>query len=109
MATMVSRHCRQCKSPFEARLSDVKRGWGKFCSKSCKAKEQEERTGQYAEYLNGSTPKKKTRKNKKKFNKKTSSGVFDLSTALDRKIYQMENPINVEPLDPWDYDGPFPC
>ena len=29
-----------CKKPFEARAADVARGWGKFCSKSCKAKKQ---------------------------------------------------------------------
>lgn len=45
----VNRRCR-CGSEFEARVADVKRGWAKFCSKSCKAKEQEKRTGQYADY-----------------------------------------------------------
>ena len=35
-----------------ARVADRKRGWGKFCSKSCKAKEQENRTGQYRSYIN---------------------------------------------------------
>jgi len=34
------------------RTADVKRGWGKFFSKSCKAKEQERRTGQYKAYMN---------------------------------------------------------
>ncbi len=32
---------------FAARPADVKRGWGKFCCKSCKAEEQESRTHQY--------------------------------------------------------------
>lgn len=32
--------CKNCKSEFEARTVDIKRGWGKFCSKSCKAKKQ---------------------------------------------------------------------
>ena len=36
------------------READIKRGWGKFYSKSCKAKEQERRTGQYAELLHSS-------------------------------------------------------
>ena len=27
------------------RLADVKRGWGKFCNKSCKAKYQTKKTG----------------------------------------------------------------
>jgi len=43
----VERKCKWCKKPFQARAADVKRGWAKFCSKSCKAKEQEKRTGQY--------------------------------------------------------------
>lgn len=44
---MVERKCAWCKGPFLARAADVKRGWGKFCSKSCKASKQESRTGQY--------------------------------------------------------------
>lgn len=36
---------------FQARTVDVKRGWGKFCSKSCKAIHQENKTGQYKNYL----------------------------------------------------------
>lgn len=44
---MVERHCLWCKGPFMARVADVKRGWAKFCSKSCKASRQEKRTGQY--------------------------------------------------------------
>jgi len=32
--------CKNCKNDFYARLADVTRGWGKFCSKSCKAKKQ---------------------------------------------------------------------
>ena len=36
---------------FTARVADRKRGWAKYCSKSCKAKEQESRTGQYEDYL----------------------------------------------------------
>lgn len=42
--------CAWCKKKFMARVADRKRGWGRFCSKSCKAKEQEKRTGQYAAY-----------------------------------------------------------
>jgi hypothetical protein len=44
---MVERTCKWCKKPFQARAADVKRGWAKFCSKSCKASQQEKRTGQY--------------------------------------------------------------
>jgi hypothetical protein len=44
---MVERKCSWCKGSFMARAADVKRGWGKFCSKSCKASRQEKRTGQY--------------------------------------------------------------
>jgi len=56
MAKMVEVKCKNCRKKFEARSADVKRGWGKFCSKSCKAKEQEKRTGQYAKYLDRKTP-----------------------------------------------------
>ena len=43
--------CKCCKKDFQARIADRNRGWGKFCNKSCKAKEQERRTGQYKSYL----------------------------------------------------------
>jgi hypothetical protein len=35
---------------FTARTADRNRGWALYCSKSCKAKEQEKRTGQYAAF-----------------------------------------------------------
>ena len=40
MASMTTVKCHQCGNPFQARTADVRRGWGKFCSKSCKAKKQ---------------------------------------------------------------------
>jgi len=42
--------CR-CGVVFYPRAADVARGWGKFHSKSCKAKEQEGRTGQHAAHI----------------------------------------------------------
>lgn len=53
MPEMVERKCQCCKTPFMARAADVKRGWARFCSKSCKAVKQEARTGQYAQYKYG--------------------------------------------------------
>mgnify|MGYP000851826242 CR=1 FL=1 len=49
--TMVLRRCPVCGTEFQARTVDVKRGWGLFCSKSCKAKEQESRTHQHRNHL----------------------------------------------------------
>ena len=40
--------CLCCKKDFTARTADRARGWARFCNKSCKAKKQEQRTGQYA-------------------------------------------------------------
>ena len=40
-----------CGRKKTVRLADLKRGWGLYYSKSCKAKDQERRTGQYADYL----------------------------------------------------------
>lgn len=37
MAEYVEVKCKRCKEPFMARVADRKRGWGKYCSKSCKA------------------------------------------------------------------------
>jgi len=53
MPAMTKVTCKCCKNVFAARNADVARGWGKFCSKSCKAKVQEKRNGQHAAYLNG--------------------------------------------------------
>tara|TARA_Y100001938_G_C7873423_1_gene321434 strand:- start:105 stop:425 length:321 start_codon:yes stop_codon:yes gene_type:complete len=41
MPKMVDRICKCCRQPFQARAADVKRGWGNYCSKSCKANKQE--------------------------------------------------------------------
>jgi len=51
---MIERTCnwRNCREKFMAREADVKRGWAKFCSKSCKAKAQESCTGQNAAFHN---------------------------------------------------------
>jgi len=45
--------CVNCKDLFTARIADRKRGWARYCSKSCKAKKQEARTGQYKALLQG--------------------------------------------------------
>lgn len=41
---------KSCKAEFDAKPADIRRGWGKFCSKSCKAKKQSSDSG-YHEYL----------------------------------------------------------
>ena len=51
MATMTNMTCKcGCGRSKQVRTADVKRGWGKFFSKSCKAREQEGRTGQFADF-----------------------------------------------------------
>lgn len=54
MPLMIEITCanKKCGDKKMVRAADVKRGWGKFCSKSCKAAKQEARTGQYKKYLN---------------------------------------------------------
>ncbi len=49
----ITRKCG-CGMKKMVRTADVKRGWGKFYSKSCKARFQERRTGQHRKYLNWS-------------------------------------------------------
>lgn len=39
---MVEVSCKCCNQKFMARVADRKRGWGKYCSKSCKAIQQDE-------------------------------------------------------------------
>lgn len=41
-------HCACCGGAFTARTADRDRGWARYCSKSCKARRQEARTGQHA-------------------------------------------------------------
>ncbi len=48
---MAERTCENCSKQFTARAADVRRGWARFCSKSCKASHQERSTGQHAAYL----------------------------------------------------------
>lgn len=110
MPSMIDKTCPVCSAAFKARTADVKRGWGKFCSKSCKAKEQEKRTGQYKDYLEGNTPaQKRSRKVRRRVRKQETSGGFDLLSILNRKVYLMENHVNIEPLEPEEYDDPFHC
>lgn len=49
-----------CGRKKQVRVADIKRGWGKYYSKSCKAKAQERRTGQMSAYLRGDKPSRKT-------------------------------------------------
>lgn len=37
----VTRACDSCKQQYQARVADVKRGWGLTCSKACASKERE--------------------------------------------------------------------
>jgi hypothetical protein len=53
MATTAEYKCanKSCGKVFTARTADRKRGWARFCSKSCKAIKQEAITGQHAQHL----------------------------------------------------------
>lgn len=45
----IEAECEHCKGTFKARLADIRRGWGKYCSKPCKARAQAERQRAEAE------------------------------------------------------------
>lgn len=49
MPTMTTINCKgpSCTNTKEVRTSDLARGWGLFCSKTCKAKEQQERANEH--------------------------------------------------------------
>lgn len=53
MISMVDRKCKCCGVDIRVRLADVKRGWGLYCSKRCKAVVQERKNRQHRAYLNG--------------------------------------------------------
>lgn len=40
MSATVEVGCAWCDDKFTARIADRKRGWGRFCTKSCKASKQ---------------------------------------------------------------------
>lgn len=44
---MIDRICanKSCRVSFKAKAADVKRGWGRFCSKRCKAHRQAQTHG----------------------------------------------------------------
>lgn len=52
MASTATYKCARCGGLFTARTADRARGWARFCSKSCKAIKQEQRTGQFRDFLN---------------------------------------------------------
>jgi hypothetical protein len=76
----VQRKCQCCRNEFTARSADVKRGWAKYCSKSCKAKKQEARTGQYRDYKQRTQPQERGNYGLPMF---TSAHLFD-NTGYDR-------------------------
>lgn len=57
MAARVTVNCASCKQPFSARVADRNRGWGKFCSKSCKAVKQTQKGCSYPRH-DGRSPMK---------------------------------------------------
>lgn len=43
MNQMENARCENCRETMAVRTADRKRGWGRFCSKSCKAQKQTRR------------------------------------------------------------------
>ena len=60
MSGKVDVHCKWCQVMFSARIADRKRGWARFCSKSCKASKQE--FGHNKEFWDKVNPKDGTQK-----------------------------------------------
>ena len=71
-----------CGRKRKVRVADVNRGWGKFFNKSCKAKHQEKRTGQYKAYLRGNFSGKK-----KPVQYVEEHTTFNCSVAVTNKLY----------------------
>lgn len=74
-----------CKRKKMVRTADVKRGWGKYFSKSCKATSQERRTGQHRQYIYrkefGGTPQFDQQGRYKGF----TDGAFDNTSCQDNE------------------------
>lgn len=50
MAAMIEKKCERCREPIRVRVADHKRGWGRYCSKSCKAVAQDRHYAQRGDY-----------------------------------------------------------
>lgn len=50
MPAMIDKNCKSCGCRIRVRVADHKRGWGNYCSKSCKATKQAKRGGKYKNY-----------------------------------------------------------
>lgn len=48
----ITTECEHCKGSFNARLADIRRGWGRYCTKTCKAQAQAARQRAEAEASN---------------------------------------------------------
>lgn len=70
MTLMTNIYCNYCGCETTVRQADIDRGWGKFCSKSCKASDQE-----------------------KSKNKSTSFSTKNKSSYLGGKIFEQNSNI----------------
>lgn len=68
---------KRCSQQFEVRQADINRGWGKFCSKSCKAVKQEQRTGQYRKLMERQTDEIKVDISDMDFGASDGGGYYD--------------------------------
>jgi len=50
--TQITTECEHCNGSFKARLADIRRGWGRYCTKTCKAQAQAARQRAEAEAAN---------------------------------------------------------
>lgn len=64
---MVTKPCDNCSTLHTVRVVDVKRGWGRFCSKSCKAQHQTAKGGRKAQLQVKSKKQKETVKHEDSF------------------------------------------
>jgi hypothetical protein len=80
----VERKCRRCGCAFMARDADVRRGWAKFCSKSCAEKARMSAAIREAKH-------------------RAPWQRYDLCTSDDDRRDLLRNPRIIEPL--YDDDG----
>lgn len=93
MPRMIDRKCKCCGKDFQARAADVARGWGLYCSKSCKAKVQEQKSGQHKAYLNG--------RGVSNLHPERLKNYHSSSYHEDWKIFDDDHPFSSESLGQW--------
>lgn len=96
MTATASYKCKSCGGPFTARTADRARGWARYCSKSCKAIKQTQRTG-----FSGPSSRKEYSCSQCGDTARKYLGAGVIEYLCDNHAAQWEHPFSSEGLGQW--------